>query len=153
MRIFLLLALLAISVAAAQEAAGPEPPWMPQLAEEPRALAAVEQFQAMLVEGRLGELAKHFSSGRLRLNLIEQDLPDGLYGSAQARSLLGAWLEPLDGRPPRISRVSLSEDGTRLGLLLWWPPESREEPLPVRQLICELGLDAPVWTFESATSP
>ncbi len=154
MRLFFLAFLLLASAATAQEDPLPAAPsWQSALRGDVGALAAAEELESILERGDLAALSGHFPAHRVRMMLPEAGIRDGLYGHAQSRALLSAWLEPLDRRVLRVSVVNLSEGDRRLSILFQWAPATPEDLLPRRQLVLELQLRDGGWTVVEVLAP
>ncbi|MBC8367927.1 hypothetical protein H8E52_10990 [bacterium] len=144
---------LALAALAQDNSLPATPSWQQALRGDASALAAAEELESLLSEGDLAALARHFPAERLRLMLLEAGVVDGLYGHDQARALIAAWLYPQARRVLRVSVVDLSEDGSHLSMLFLWTPTSPEDPLPPRQLACEITLKTGSWILQEALAP
>ncbi len=154
MRLFIVASMLLAFAATAQEESLPAAPgWQSALRGDAGALTAAEELESILERGDLAELSAYFPAHRLRMMLPEAGITDGLYGHAQSRALLSAWLEPLDRRVLRVSVVDLSEEDRRLSMLFQWAPATPEDLLPRRQLAFELNLEEDGWTVVEVLAP
>ncbi len=147
------LCFLALAAMAQDDALPTTPSWHQALRGDESALSAALELESLLSDGDLTGLARHFPTDRLRLMLLEAGVEDGLYGHDQARALLAAWLHPLDRRVLRVSVVDHGDDGSHLSMLFLWTPSSPEDPLPPRQLACEISLKSGRWILQEALAP
>ena len=125
-----ILMLLSLSAAAQDPSPSAEANWQAALRGDPRAIEAAQSLRNLLSDDGLGGLREHLPDSRIRMLLVDSGVSDRLYGREQATAILGAWMEPIRHRNLKISMAVLSDDASRLTLLLLWPPSSPEDLLP-----------------------